>query len=67
MIGSVTLVIPITDPAQLSMAVGAASEFTEHCAITSGKKARSGKGGTLSTTTSKEAHSVILQSPRYLT
>ena len=33
-IGSVALCVPVTEPEQLSVAVGAVNDFTDHCAVT---------------------------------
>ncbi len=46
--GSVTLCVPITVPAQLSVAVGASSELTEHSAVIFANVAAFGTGAVIS-------------------
>ncbi len=47
-IGNVVVVVPVTVPAQLSVAVGAVSDATSHSAVTSVRVVSSGTGATLS-------------------
>ena len=47
-IGKVALCVPVKAPAQLSVAVGADNEVTEHSAVTSDKVAASGTGDSVS-------------------
>ena len=41
-IGNVVVVVPVTCPSQLSVAVGAVSSVISHCAVKSGKGSISG-------------------------
>ena len=47
-IGKVVAVVPVTDPAQLSVAVGAVSEATLHCPVTTGNVETSATGAVTS-------------------
>ena len=51
MIGSTVVVVPVIEPAQLSVAVGAVKLSTLHCAVTSSKSATSARGGVTSSIT----------------
>ena len=48
--GKTVVVVPVTSPTQLSVAVGAVNVVTEHSAVTSGNIATSGTGLSSSTT-----------------
>ena len=63
MIGSVALCVPVTTPSQLSVAVGAVNEATEHSAVTSDKVAISGTGAVMSFTVIVVAAETALRHP----
>ena len=50
MIGSTVVVVPVMEPAQLSVAVGAVKLSTLHSAVTSASVATSATGAVVSTT-----------------
>ena len=47
-IGKVVVVVPVTDPAQFSVAVGAVIEATLHCPVTAAKVVASATGAVTS-------------------
>ena len=49
-IGKVVVVVPVIVPSQLSVAVGAVIEATEHSAVTSAREPASGTGAVTSST-----------------
>jgi hypothetical protein len=56
-----SVVVPVTVPAQLSVAVGAAVTDAEHCPVMFGKVATFATGAMLSVTTTLKLHDAVPQ------